>query len=213
MKEYFKDLKDKKFLISIISLLVGQSILYVVVKHLQSGYNTFNYSIDGKIPLIPSFVIIYNLFYPFLFFVFFYLFKRDKITYDKAIIAGILGYLICNIIFIIYPVQMVRPDITNINTDWLSNLVLHLTYELDQPAINCFPSIHCLFCFQALYSTVRGKNIPLKYRIFVTFMALSIIASIFFVKQHYVIDMIAALIVFITCNVIVESIYNRIKKD
>ena len=98
MKEIFKNLKDKNFLTSILLLLGGQSFLYVFIKHFQFGFHTFEFSIDNKIPFVPQLVIIYNLFYPFLFLMFYRMFTKDKKAYDKAIIAGTIGYIICNII-------------------------------------------------------------------------------------------------------------------
>jgi len=213
MKEYFKNIKDKKFLISIFVFLGGQSILYALIKHFQFDYNTFNFAIDSKIPLIPPFIIIYNMFYPFLFFTFYYLYKKDSKTYDKAIIAGTLGYIICNIIFLCYPVEMIRPDLSDINTDRLSFFILNLTYKLDQPAINCFPSIHCLFCFQTIYSVIKSDKIPIKNKTIITLLSITIILSIFFVKQHYVFDMIAAAVVALICNIFVSLIYEKIKKN
>ena len=214
MKDYCKNFKDKRFWISIILFLGGQSFLYTVIKLIQSNYHTFNFGIDNAIPFIPAgFIIIYNMFYPFLFFTFYYIFGKDKKAYDKGIIAAIIGYIICNIIFAIYPVEMVRPDITNLNIDWLSQYILELTYKCDTPAINCFPSIHCLFCFQTIYTIVRSKNINVINKILFSLLATTIIISIFLVKQHYVVDMLAALLISVIANILVELIYNKIKKN
>ena len=218
MKDYCKNFKDKKFWISIILFLGGQSFLYSTLKMFQSNYHTFNFAIDNAIPFIPSgFIIVYNMFYPFLFFTFYYIYGKDKKTYDKAVIAAVIGYLICNVIFLAYPVEMIRPDITNLNIDWVSQLTLNLTYYFDNPAINCFPSIHCLFCFQAIYTICRSKNIKIKNKILTSIIALTIITSIFFVKQHYVVDMIAALGICVFSNVLVAIIYpyiiKKIKKN
>lgn len=213
MKEYCKNFKDKNFWISIMLFLGGQSLLYSALKYIQTDYHTFNFAIDSAIPFIPSgFIIIYNMFYPFLFFTFYYIYGKDKQTYDKGIIAAVIGYLICSIIFVLYPVEMIRPDITNLNIDWISQLVLNLTYFFDNPAINCFPSIHCLFCFQTIYTICKSKNITIKNKILTSIIALTIIATIFLVKQHYVIDMIAALIICILTNILVSLIYPLIIK-
>ena len=214
MKEYFKIFKDKRFWISIILFLGGQSLLYTTLKYIQHDYHTFNFAIDKAIPFIPAgFIIIYNMFYPFLFFTFYYIFGKDKKTYDKGIIAALIGYIICNTIFILYPVEMIRPDITNLNIDWLSQFILELTYKCDTPAINCFPSIHCLFCFQTIYTIIRSNNISIKNKVLTSLLAITIIISIFLVKQHYVIDLIAALIICVIVNIFVELIYNKIKKN
>ena len=207
MKKYFKNIKDKNFIISIILLLGGQGLLFVLVKLFQSNYHVFNYYIDNKIPFIPQFIIIYNLFYPMIFISFYNIFNHDKDTYYKGIIAGILGYIIADIIFLLYPVEMIRPDITNLNIDVINNFILQLTYKIDNPPINCFPSIHCIFCFQAIYSIIRCKNYSYKYiPIFILFL---IIISTLLVKQHYVIDVLGALVVVIITNFIVYLIKRK----
>ena len=204
-------MKDKRFWKSIIAFLGGQVLLYTIIKLFQDNYHTFNMGIDNRIPFIPYFIYIYNMFYPFLFICFLNLFNKDKITYDKGIIAVIMGYLIANIIFIIYPVEMIRPDISNINMDDLTRFVVELTYKSDNPAINCLPSLHCLFCFQSIYSTIRCNNLGIIKKIIISIIALLIIISVLFVKQHYVIDMVVAFIIFIIINVIVELGYRKIK--
>ena len=207
MKKYFKNIKDKNFIISIILLLGGQGILFVLVKLFQSNYHVFNYYIDSKIPFIPYMIIIYNLFYPMIFISFYNIFNRDKDTYYKGITSGILGYIIADIIFLLYPVEMIRPDITNLNIDVINNFILQLTYKIDNPPINCFPSIHCIFCFQAIYSIIRCKNYNYKYiSIFILFL---IIISTLLVKQHYVIDVLGALVVVIITNFIVYLIKRK----
>ena len=212
MKEYLKNFKDKKFWFSIILFLGGQSFLYSTLKHFQHNLHTFNFAIDDKIPFIPSFIFIYNMFYPFLFFTFYSIYGKDKKRYDKGVIAAFIGYIICNIIFLTYSVEMIRPDITNLDLNWITQLVLEITYSCDTPAINCFPSIHCLFCFEAIYTVLRCNNFKTRNKILTSIIALTIIASIFFVKQHYVVDMIAALIICVICNLFVELIYDKIKK-
>ena len=187
----------------------GQMITYMFVKILQSDYHTFNFSIDDKIPFIPQLVILYNLFYPVIFIVFYNIFNKDKETYYKGIIAGIIGYIIADIIFIIYPTVMIRPDITNIQLDPINKFILHLTYMLDSPAINCFPSMHCVFCFQAIYSLLRCKKEKKNYKILMTLLLLLIIITTVFIKQHYLIDIIAALIIMIITNIISPFIYKK----
>lgn len=211
MRNYFNNILNKKFITSIMLLLIGQGILFVVVKLFQSNYHTFNYIIDNKIPFIPQMIIIYNLFYPMIFISFYNIFNHDKDTYYKGIIAGILGFIIADIIFLTYPVVMIRPDIFNLNIDPINRFIIYLTYTLDDPAINCFPSIHCLFCFQAIYSTFKCSNYNNKYKIITIIILLLIALSTLLVKQHYLFDVIGAFIVCIITNLITTFIYKKIK--
>jgi len=206
-----KYLKNKKFLISISVLLIGQAFFYWFLKFFQTNPHYLNFNIDQKIPFIPNFIYIYNTFYPFMFITLLYLFKHDEKVYMKGIISGIIGFLICDIIFLAYPTIMLRPSIPK--TNFLTNLILKITFFFDTPALNCFPSIHCLFCFQIIYSFIFTKHIKLKKKIPIIIYSLLIIISTVLVKQHYVVDIISALSICIISNLLVDvtNFYNKIE--
>jgi len=197
-----KYLKNKKFLISIALLLIGQAFFYWFLKFFQPNPNYINFPFDEKIPFIPNFIYIYNTFYPFMFLTLLYLFKHDEKTYMKGIISGIIGFIICDIIYLYYPTIMLRPPIPETNA--LTNLILKITYFFDTPAVNCFPSIHCLFCFQIIFSYLKTKQISLKSKILTIIYSLLIILSTVLVKQHYVFDIISALLICLITNFIVD---------
>ena len=211
MKEYLKNIKDKNFLLSIMSLLLVQAMLYVLVKCFQNNYHTFNFIVDSKIPFIPQMIIIYNLFYPMIFISFYNIFNHDKDTYYNGIIAGIIGFIISDIIFLLYPVIMIRPDISNLTIDPINKFIINLTYKLDNPPINCFPSIHCLFSFQVIYSTIKCNSYKNKYKAITIIILLLIIVSTLLVKQHYLFDVFGAFIICIINNLIAPVIYKKIK--
>ena len=212
MKKIKKFLKDNKmFIITIIILLGGQSLMYYGLKFLQANPNYINYYLDDKIPFIGYFIYIYNMFYPFTLIALFYLYKKDKDTYYKGIIAGTIGYLICDIIFILYPTIMYRPIIPSISP--ITDFVIKITFIYDNPPLNCFPSIHCLFSFQVIYSFLSSK-LSNRDKIIVTFISLLIIISTLLVKQHYIFDVISAFLICIITNLFenIAEIYKKIKK-
>lgn len=211
MKDYFKNIKNKEFLISIIFMMGFQALLYWSLKLLQADFHAFNHSIDSKIPFVPQLIIIYNLFYPMVFIAFYNIFNHDKDTYYKGVIASIIGFIIADIVFIVYPTVIVRPDITNLTIDPINNFVLYLTYKVDTPAINCLPSIHCLFCFQAIITSLMCRNYNNKPKIIIISILLLIATSTVLVKQHYFIDIIGALIVCGISTPLGILIYKKIK--
>lgn len=212
MKNYFKNIKNKEFIISIICLMGVQAAFYAGLKLLQADFRVLNYDIDNKIPFIPQVILIYNLFYPVVFFTFYNIFNHDKDTYYKGIIAGIIGFVITDIIFILYPTIITRPDVTNMNIDPINKFIIYWTYKIDSPAINCLPSIHCLFCFQGIFSSLMCKNYNNKVKIPMIIMLFLIIITTVLVKQHYFVDIIAALIVSAFATLISPLIYKKIKK-
>ena len=209
MKEvsvFFKKIKDKNFLISISCLMLLQAVIYFFIKFCQSDYHYINATIDTNIPFIPWFIYIYNLFYPFVFLSLYYIYCKDMNKYYRGVMAGIVGYLICDIIYLIYPTIMIRSDISSIPMDYLTMLVVKITYYFDEPALNCFPSIHCLFCFQVIITTFVSKNVNIKNKTIISVIGLLIIISTLFVKQHYFYDVIAALGVCIIANTMIYLI-------
>ena len=212
VKYFFRRIKEKDFLISISCLLLLQSIIYFFIKFFQNNYHTINFILDNKIPFIPYFIYIYNMFYPFMFLSFYYIYCKDNTRYKNGIYAGIIGYLICNIIFVIYPTIMIRADISNINMDFLTSFVVYLTYYFDEPPLNCFPSIHVLFCLQAIYTAIMSKGIKYRYKILIVIIGFLIAISTVLVKQHYFYDMVAAIVVCTLSNLLVFIINKYLKR-
>ena len=209
IKKFIK--KEKKYFISISLLMFIQMFLYMTLKYFQTNPIYINSYLDDYIPFIGYFVYIYDLFYPFCFVALYFLYKKDEKSYFKGVISGIIGYIICNIIFIFMPTIMFRPPIPSY--DFLTNLVIKITFYFDEPPLNCFPSIHCLFCFQVIYSYLISKY-PLKGKIIAVTCALLIILSTLFIKQHFVLDVISALLVCLIANLItnISKLYTFFKK-
>ena len=209
IKVFFK--KEKKLIISLSILMLGNAFLYWIIKLFQKNPIYINYYLDDKIPYWGWLVYVYNMFYPFCIFAFILLFKNDEKAYFKGIIACAIGVIICDIIYLFIPTIMYRPITPNY--DPLTNLVLKLTYYFDDPPLNCFPSLHCVFCFQVIYSFIKSKC-TIKKKTWISLGALAIIISTLFVKQHFIYDIISAFLICIIANM-AESIFkisDKLKK-
>ena len=105
---------------------------------------------------------------------------------------------------------MYRPVIPN--TDFITDLVIKLTFLYDSPPLNCFPSIHCLFCFQVIYGFTFSK-VKNKTKILIILFSILIIFSTLFIKQHYIFDVISALLVMLISNLLTDlfHIYEKLK--
>lgn len=203
MKKIKKFIRENKsFLIGILILMGIQAFIYWFIKLFQKNPIYLYAPIDDKIPFLGFFIYIYNMFYPFVLLSLYLLYKKDFKAFWKAVIAGTIGYIICDIIFLFMPTIMYRQIIPNY--DPITNLVIKITYYFDNPPMNCFPSIHCLFCFQVIYSYLFSKYHDYKKEVFIIFFLVLIIISTLFVKQHFVYDVIGSFLVCIATNLIVE---------
>ncbi len=199
--------KYKNFIILIALTMGMQSLLYFSTKLLINNYNIINSFIT--FPLIKIFVYPYNLWYPFIILNAFIIYKYDKNNFSPLIITMILSSIMANITFILYPSMMIRPNIEVTNfTTWL----LDYTYKIDTPAVNCLPSMHCVFCFITSYYTIKSKNININKKIFITTFSFIIVLSTVFIKQHIIEDIIAALIYTTISIILVYLNKNKIQK-
>lgn len=196
MKKYIKKLEIKP-IITTISLVCIQSILYFISKLLQGDLNLVGNVIDTKIPFVPAFFIPYCIWYLMIFIIPYYLYCKDKDKFIKYTMAYILCSMIGNIVFISYPSTVTRPTVTG--TDIFS-LIAKFIYWIDTPT-NCFPSLHCAISMLFILYTCESKNTNIITKISVCIISILIMLSTLFTKQHVVVDFISgdmlALIVYL----------------
>lgn len=196
MKKYIKKLEIKP-IITTISLVCIQSILYFISKLLQGDLNLVGNVIDTKIPFLPVFFIPYCIWYLMIFIIPYYLYCKDKDKFIKYTMAYILCSMIGNIVFISYPSTVARPTVTG--TDIFS-LIAKFIYWIDTPT-NCFPSLHCAISMLFILYICESKNTNIITKISVCIISILIMLSTLFTKQHVVVDFISgdilALIVYL----------------
>ena len=197
MKKYIK------FAILTTIILSIQSLLYFSTKLFINNYHIINSFIE--FPLIKIFVYPYNLWYPFIILSMFIIYKHDKNKFGPLITTMLITTIMANITFLLYPSMMIRPkiEVTNFTT-WL----LDYTYRIDTPAVNCLPSMHCMFCFVTSYYILTCKNIKINKKTPIIIFSLIIILSTVFIKQHIIEDAILALI-YTTIAIIIVKIINK----
>lgn len=199
--------KYKDFLKPLALTLLTNALLYFLIKLLPTTphliTSRFNF------PLIKEFVYIYNSWYPFLIITSFIIYKNDKTTWKKLIYTLIIGIILLDVTYILYPTIIERPLISVNN---LTDLILDITYKLDTPALNCIPSAHCLFCFIFSYFICITKNLKLQHKITIILYFMLIILSTLLIKQHLLIDVITAFIYTLISMLITTCLYTKIDK-
>ena len=115
--------------------------------------------------------------------------------------------IICYVTFYIFPTTVPRPTI--ITKDIFSRLVLSI-YKNDNP-YNCFPSVHVVNAMIVSIYVNREKKFNKIIKIFSSLVAILIMISTMFIKQHVFLDVVSGIIVAYAVYMSVSS-YDIIKK-
>lgn len=206
-----KKIEVKPIIISIL-LIVFQTTLYMLSKLFCTTPHIIGNKIDEMIPFTLIFIIPYVFWYLMLFIIPYKMYKEDKQNLYKYILTNILTVIISNIIFIIYPTEVIRPELTE------TNILYTLTkfiYWIDTPALNCFPSIHCSFSMLFILHILSSKKHTKNFKIFTLITSILIMASTLLIKQHVFIDLVSGNIIAIISFILIKKkskLTNKIKK-
>jgi len=209
MKALIKKINLKLFLV-ILGLVIFEAFIFFLTKPFIQNPYVLGSMLDNKIPFIPQFVWIYVFWYTMLFWVPYYIFTKNKDSFYKYVLTFVITTLIAGIIFVSFPNTVVRANITNSN---LSSQIVKIIYLLDAPAINCLPSIHCLYSFLFIFAILDTKsNSPKWMKTLVTTLSILVVLSTLFIKQHVVYDAIIAFVIGIIIWIIIDKcrLYKKI---
>ncbi|MDC7286812.1 phosphatase PAP2 family protein [Blautia schinkii] len=157
----------------------------------QSRYHfDFTMAFDRAVPLIPEFIWIYVLAFPFWAMNYILAAQRGKDTFYRFVATDLTVHAVCFLVFMVLPTTNVRPDIAG-NT--ISEKMLMFIYSMDggQNPSNLLPSIHCYVSWLSWRVIKGAREIPKWYQNFSLVFAVLIIVSTQVLKQHYIVDAIA----------------------
>ena len=172
---------NRKVIYAIFSLILYQCFIYFISKFTSLNIRTLNSNVD-----------LYIFWYIMLLLVPYYIYKYDEKTFKKYFISTCLGITICGIIYIFFPTTVLRP---NFRVNNITTFILNTVYMLDTPALNCFPSMHCMICFNFILFSIINKKLPIIYKILIIILSILVILSTIFIKQHVVLDVFSSFII------------------
>ncbi len=163
-------------------------VLYFSTNYLSQfrNYTTLELPIDRLIPFVPFFVIFY-IASVFVTFVPYFVVKKIE-DYRKVTKLYLFIIIVSCIIYLIIPVKATRPEF--IPTNIFGSLVAFI-YAKILP-YNLFPSLHVSLNLTATLVSLKYKRILGYVLVPIT---LGIMISTLFIKQHYLVDLIAAIII------------------
>lgn len=184
-------------LVPLISMVAVNAVTYYATRILTTDmyHHHITLSVDGHIPFVKEFIIIYVLAYLQWGIGFVLTARESRAVCYRFISAEAVAKLLCMLVFLVFPTTMQRADVTGqlVGSDFCSMLT-RLIYASDRPD-NLFPSIHCLESWILFRASLKMEKTGKGYRIFSFVFALLVFASTVLVKQHVAVDILGGVAV------------------
>lgn len=182
---------------SVIFCFVFNSLIYTGTQIIMSKAKHFDLTTaaDNAIPFVPEWCIIYLGCFLFWAVNYIMITRQEKEDWYKFATGDYMSRIICGVFFVLLPTTNIRPEIAG---NSFPELLVKFVYSMDAPT-NLFPSIHCLVSWMCFIGVRGRKYVPKWYRIFSCLFAIAVFASTLFTKQHYIIDVIAGVIIAEIC--------------
>lgn len=187
-----------KVLLAEILLLGLQTLLYFGVEAFEGKPHNVAKKIDGHIPFVPAFVYIYVLWFPLILLFPLALFRANPMAYARYQTAILLDIALSLVCYLVYPTSFARPEAP----DTVSGRAMKLVFRGSYKGLNCAPSMHCSMCYLVLHFVGATPGLPFAVAAIAVPVALGIVISTLFTKQHVVIDALTALPLAAVCILI-----------
>lgn len=197
-----------------IKLLLGwivYFIFYFLTENLipAERCHVIHCALDDLIPFDEFFLIFYCFWYLLLAASLLYFFLYDVDSFKKLQIFIIVTQVVAMAVYILYPsVQNLRPE-TFPRENFLT-AVMALIYDFDTPTGVC-PSLHVAYSIGIASVWLKHKDASKGWKAFVVVSTILISISTAFVKQHSVVDILAALPLGLLAEYIVYGSYARVR--
>jgi membrane-associated phospholipid phosphatase len=145
-------------------------------------------ALDRALPLIPAWAIVYGALYLFLILLPVFVLREDKLirrTVRAYLLIWITAYVF---FFVVYPTAAPRPE--KVVGAGFAVWGLRALYSSDPP-YNCFPSLHVAHSF---VSALVCFHVHRRLGVIATVSATLVAVSTLFTKQHYVLDVVAGVL-------------------
>lgn len=154
-------------------------------------YHVMYCALDDKIPFCEYFIIPYYFWFVYLAIIIVYGFFWDLPTLKNYMKYTVITYLATLVIYILFPTsQELRPQ-TFANDNFFVDIV-KFAYSFDTNTNVC-PSIHVLGSMAVYFAARKSKAFgALGWRVAFLAVAVLIVLSTLFVKQHSAVDIFAA---------------------
>lgn len=164
------------------------NINYVLAASISNNGRKIATLLDKKIPFISVFIIPYIYWYLYIMLGLIFILSKNRNKYLRLLLSIYIGMIVCYFFYYLFPVEIRRPYIADTN---ILNKLVNMIYDNDRP-VNCFPSIHVLNTYLIMRFTSRKDGKLWFY--YTNIIGILIILSTFFIKQHYILDGMASIL-------------------
>ena len=176
----------------------------------SGGFHIIHTAVDDMIPVVEIFIIPYILWLPYLCAGMIAIAIRSRFLSRKTAYMLMAGMTLFVVISLVYPNALELRDAIPDRNNIFMDLIKHL-HSIDTPT-DVLPSLHvydALVVAAGLHLTFRDKKVMLVLSDTLTVL---IVLSTVFIKQHSVIDVIGAFVMFIIVFVIVCFVIRPVNK-
>ena len=158
-------------------------------------------ALDDKIPFCELFLIPYTFWYLLVAGSLLYFFLYDIPSFRTLSIFIIITQVVAMTAYIFYPsIQLLRPE--TFPRDNLLTRLMAFIYTVDTPTGVC-PSLHVAYSVGIASTWCKARSVPRWSKPVVVALAILISIATTFVKQHSVVDILAALPVCVLAELLV----------
>lgn len=163
-------------------------------------------ALDDVIPFCEFFIIPYVLWYVLIAFSLGYFLFNNICSFKKLQLYIIITQIIAIAVYILFPSrQDLRPE--SFPGENIFTCIIGLLYRIDSNTGVC-PSLHCAHSIAISSVWCKEKDTAVLYKVFIVLFCITICMSTVFIKQHSVLDFIAAIPLCLAAEII---IYHRMR--
>lgn len=185
-------LLPRKHLLATIFLPLFNMLVYYSTDNILGDAQRYTAALpwDNTIPLIPAWIIVYYGCYVSWFWGFFIAARQEDKLFYGFFVRVFFSLIVAFLFFTLWPLEISRPAVTE---PGFFNDITRFLYSIDPPH-NLFPSLHCFYNW-IIFTQIRGrKEYPLALRLFTCWLAIAVFASTLFMRQHYILDIVGAVL-------------------
>ncbi|KKQ24671.1 MAG: Ser/Thr and Tyr protein phosphatase (Dual specificity) [Candidatus Roizmanbacteria bacterium GW2011_GWC2_37_13] len=181
--------------ILLLTIFLAVKSLYIPLNKRKSKYY-WRLKIDDRIPFLPIFIIPYLGYFVWILVAIIYLWKTQYI--NKFFVLYIISYILAGLFWYFFPNGVRRPIIKSKN---IFSKITSFIYSIDDDT-NGFPSAHIFGTLICSYFLILAFS-AYSLQIFTVGFVISI--STLFTKQHYLIDILGGILIFVL-SIMISSI-------